>query len=81
MDEFAAWLTGKVKEQEAKPPHEDPAFASQEVTSWLDRLKKVKTLLGVPLGLMGGCSMKGGGGGGTVGGLILPCCGGPVGAC
>ena len=41
VEEFASWLTGKVKEQEGKAPHEDPAFASEDVHSWLERVKKV----------------------------------------
>lgn len=41
VDEFASWLGGKVKEQEGKQAHEAPVFESQEVDSWLDKLKKV----------------------------------------
>ncbi|GAB4822077.1 hypothetical protein N2152v2_009123 [Parachlorella kessleri] len=40
VEEFASWLGGKVKEQEGKAPHEDPAFASEDVHGWLERVKK-----------------------------------------
>lgn len=45
VDEFAGWLTGKVKEQEGKAAHEEPAFGSEEVASTLERVKKVGGLV------------------------------------
>jgi hypothetical protein len=42
VEDFASWLTGKQEEQGKLAAHEDPAFKTQEVTSWLGRVQKVR---------------------------------------
>ncbi len=41
VDNFTSWLEGKKEEQAKLAAHEDPAFKSDEVDSWLVRLQKV----------------------------------------
>jgi hypothetical protein len=50
VEDFASWLGGKQEEQGKLAAHQDPAFKTQEVTSWLGRVQKVRRqwqLLGI----------------------------------
>lgn len=40
VDNFTSWLEGKKEEQGKLAAHEDPAFRSEEVNTWLARLQK-----------------------------------------
>ncbi|KAL4458458.1 hypothetical protein ABPG75_013323 [Micractinium tetrahymenae] len=40
VDNFTSWLEGKKEEQAKLAAHQDPAFKSEEVTTWLVRLQK-----------------------------------------
>ena len=42
MDNFTAWLDDGEAQQAKRAAHEDPAFKSEEVSSWLMRLQKVR---------------------------------------
>ncbi len=42
MDNFTAWLDDGEAAQAKRAAHEDPAFKSEEVSSWLMRLQKVR---------------------------------------